>query len=675
MEVPKEKVRNIGIIAHIDAGKTTTTERILYYTHKIHKIGEVDEGSATMDWMEEEKERGITITSAATTCYWKGYRINIIDTPGHIDFTGEVERSLQILDGAVVIFSAVEGVESQSEVVWRQADKYKVPRIVYINKLDRIGADVEGCINTIREKLNREVLELQFPIGNEKEFCGVCDLIEGKVIVWDKGGDGSEFSIQEIPPEYKGKFEEKRYELIEKLALEDEEIENAYLLDECISKEKLFSTIRRLVIEHNFVPIFMGASKKNIGVQPLLDGVINFLPSPLEVGKKGIPQVGGGFCGYIFKIQTHPHGRFIYLRVYSGKIKPGEVVFNLRTHCRERITHMFLMHANKKQPIWEAEDGDIIAVYGPKNVYTGDILTSLTSQVKLSPPTFPDPVVFAKIEAKSSEDEKKLPSTLSTLTMDDPTLKVKENKETGEILLGGMGELHLEVTVQRMEREFLTKVKLGHPQVAYKETIKEPIIGRGRVAKESSGQYGEVVLKLVPQKRGKGVKFETEVKEEVPKEFIEGIKKGVEENLGVGVLAGFPVVDLEVKVMEIKYHPQHSSQVAFEMAGSFAMRDALTNGKLVLLEPEMKLEIVTPPEFLGNVLEDLNKRGSKVVSLMGDKVTHTILAICPLRKLFGYATALRSITQGKGIHVMKFETYREVPQEEEEELLKKLRGY
>jgi elongation factor G len=633
-----------------------------------------------MDWMEEEKLRGITITSAATTCYWKEGQINIIDTPGHIDFTGEVERSLRILDGAVMIFSAVEGVESQSEAVWRQADKYMIPRIVYINKLDRVGADPNKCINMIKERLSGYPLEVQFPIGIERNFYGVCDIIENKVIEWEQEGDGSNFTVKEVPENLRPKFQEKRNELLEAISLEDDNIAEAYLHDKFINKDELVKVIRKLTIKKNFVPIFFGASARNIGVQPLLDGIINYLPSPLEIPIKeeAVSIFDHKFCALVFKTQTDPHGKLVYIRIYSGSVKPGAYILNHNTHTRERISQIFLMHANKRQILREARAGDIVAIYGPKNIRTGDTLTSIDSTVKLRACEFPEPVIFAKIEPKTSQDEEKFYQVLNDLSIDDPTIDIKKDPETGETLIGGMGELHLQILSQRMEREFSLNVRLGSPQVAYKETIVRPTKGRGQFIKQTGGkgQYGDVMLEIFPLERGKGFKFKSKVKTEtIPKEYWSSIHKGIESGIQVGLLAGFPVVDIKVVLVGGSYHPVDSSNIAFESAASIAVKEALKKAELTLLEPEMKLEIVVPPEYLGNVLDDLSKRGGKVLSLSGSGTVHTILASCPLRKLFGYATVIRSLTQGRAVHVMKFDSYKEVPPTEQSLVLKKIRGY
>ena len=675
-------IRNIGVIAHIDAGKTTTTERMLYYTNEIHRIGEVDEGNATMDWMKEEKDRGITITSAVTTCYWKEKRINIVDTPGHVDFTGEVERSLRVLDGAVMIFSAVEGVESQSEAVWQQADKYGIPIIVYINKLDRVGADPYHCVQMIKDRLSRYPLELQFPVGLEREFHSVCDVMSEELIEWSQEEDGSEFTVKEIPNHLKSIYEETREKFLETISLEEDEVAEKYLANHSIAPDELIKTIRKLTIQKKFVPVFFGASLKNIGVQLLLDGIINYLPSPsdrpLIEGK--ISPNDPNFCALVFKLQTDQHGKLAYLRIYSGKISTGMQIFNVNTGTKERISHIFLMHANKRKSIRTANAGDIVAVYGFKQARTGHTLksTGVESKVLLNTLEFPEPVISAKIEPKTHKDEEKFSEVISNLIIDDPTLELKTVPETGETLISGMGELHLQVLTQRLVREFSLQVKLGNPQVSYKETITKSVQERSKFIKQTGGhgQYGDVLLKVSPLPGGKGFSFREEVKNgAVPREYWSAIRKGVEASMRIGNLAGFPLIDIEVVLLDGSYHPVDSSSLSFEIAASIAFKSAVGKAESILLEPMMKLEIVVPAEYLGNVLDDLNAKGGKILSLSGNEIRHTILATCPLRKLFGYATDIRSITQGRAVHFMKFDKYQKLPKEEQTSVLKKIRGY
>lgn len=693
-------IRNIGIIAHIDAGKTTTTERILYYTQRIHRLGEVDDGSATMDWMEEEKKRGITITAAATTCFWKvgssgteddeDIQINIIDTPGHIDFTVEVERSLRVLDGAVMIFSAVEGVESQSEAVWHQADKYRVPRLVYINKLDRIGADPWKCVQMIRERLAGRPLLLQYPVGIEDKVSGVCDLLLNKLIEWCPGSDGSEFSTEDVPHELMSDVETKKKELFEILSDEDDEFAELYIEGKDIPRNKLVSLIRKLTISDDFVPVFFGASLKNIGIQPLLDGVVEYLPSPLErppvEGKnpytddkeRRYAREDEPFCALVFKLQSDSHGTLAYLRVYSGKINPNVRVLNANTGIKERISHIYMMHANKNRSVQEAKAGDIVGVTGLKEVETGHTLTAVDAPIILESPKFPEPVISATIEPKTTADEAKLSLVLRRLSLDDPTFQVKVDSETGETLVSGMGELHLDVLTQRMEREFALKTRLTNPLVAFKETITNVVRQRGKFIKQTGGrgQYGDVELELRPLERGGGFRFKESVRDgSVPKEYWPAVRSGIEESMKVGMLAGFPVIDLEIRLIGGSYHSVDSSVVAFEVAASIAFKKAVGKAHPILLEPIMRLEIIIPPEYLGAVLDDLNARGGKILNLLGNEVRHTIIASCPLRKLFGYATVLRSMTQGRVVHIAKFDSYQKLSEEEQDLVLKKVRGY
>ncbi len=678
--VKLEDVRNIGVIAHIDAGKTTTTERMLYYTDEIHRVGGVDEGNATMDWMKEEQDRGITITSATITCNWKGKRINIVDTPGHVDFTGEVERSLRVLDGAVMIFSAVEGVESQSETVWYQADKYNIPIIVYINKLDRVGADPYNCVRMIKEKLSRHPLELQFPIGIESEFDSVCDVVSKKVIKWSSKDDKTEFTTEEMSAYLKSTYENTREKLLESISLEDDAIAEKYLANHSIEPDELIRNIRKLTIQRKIVPVLFGASLKNVGIQLLLDGIVNYLPSPsdrpLIEGK--ISPDDSDFYSLVFKLQSDQHGKLAYIRIYSGTIKPGMQVFNVSTGTKERISHIFLMHANKRESIKEAKAGDIVAVYGLKHARTGHTIAGLGSKIKLRTLEFPEPVISATIEPKTRKDEEKFSGLIDNLTLDDPTLSIKTVSETGETVISGMGELHLQVLIQRLEREFGLQIRLGNPQVSYKETITKSVRKRSKFVKQTGGhgQYGDVELEVKPLPRGEGFKFQEKIKSgAIPREYWGAIRKGIETSMRVGNLAGFPLVDIEVILLDGSYHPVDSSSLSFEVAASIAFKDALEKAGPILLEPMMKLEVIVLPEYLGKVLDDLNARGGKVLSLLGDEVRHTILVSCPLRKLFGYATDIRSITQGRAVHFMKFDKYGALSKEDQIFALKKIRGY
>ena len=554
----EENVRNIGIIAHIDAGKTTTTERILYYTNVIHAIGEIDEGTTTMDWMPEEKARGITITSSAITCNWRDTQINIIDTPGHIDFTGEVERSLRVLDGVVMIFSAVEGVESQSEAVWYQADKYKIPRIVFINKLDRIGAEPYDCVKMINEKLGSQTIEMQIPVGIEDKFYGVCDLISGKFLVWEQKTDGRDFKIEDIPDNLKLQYELKRKELLEILSTEDDAIATLYLDDKPIPEELLIAAIRKLTLSRKYVPIYFGSAFKNAGVQPLLNGIVDFLPSPSSNAQLSALNPNH-FCALVFKVYTDPHGKLLYTRIFTGEIETGSYVLNSNTEEKERISQIFLMYSDKRKSIKSAKAGDIVALFGPKNTQTGHTLVAADAKpILLEEPHFPEPVISAIVTPITHKDEEKLSATLQNFANDDPTLSVKTDNDTGELVVSGMGELHLEVLTQRMQREFGINTKLSNPQVAYKETITKAVRERGEFIKQTGGhgQYGDVELDVKPLERGGGFKFKVKIKEgAVPREYWPSVQKGVELSSKIGILAGFPVIDIEVTLTDGSFHP------------------------------------------------------------------------------------------------------------------------
>ena len=683
-------IRNIGIIAHIDAGKTTTTERILYYTRKVYKMGEVDEGSATMDYMREEKERGITITSAATTCYWKGVRINLIDTPGHVDFTAEVERSLRILDGAIMLFSAVEGVESQSEAVWRQADRYNVPRIVYINKLDRVGADPFAAVHMMRERLHVKPVLLQIPVGNEDSFKGVIDLIKLKSFIWPIGTDGSRYDERDLSKELESEALKWRDRLLETLSDYDDHLAELYIGGEYIKEDEIKRVIRKGVIRENLFPVLFGAAIKNVGVQPLLDAVKDFLPSPadrppIEGQKRSsrerevrVPSDDEPLSALVFKVQNTPFGNLCYLRIYSGMLKAGIVVFNSTIQKRERISRIFLMHADKRESQDEVHTGEIVAVLGPKETKTGHTLSTFQDPVVLESPKFPEPVISVTIEPKRKADGEKLGEVLKRLCDEDPTLDFKFDAETGQTIMRGMGELHLDVTRTRMERNFSVSVRVGSPRVAYKETITKPAIERGKFIRQTGGrgQYGDVILEVKPLPRGGKFKFEDTVKEgEIPKQYIPAIKEGILGSMEVGSLAGFPVVDIHVILIGGSHHPVDSSEPSFKIASSIAFKNALQKGDPILLEPVMNLEIIVPGEYVGVVLEDMKARGGKVTSMKSDKATHTIMASCPLRELFGYATTIRSLTQGRAVYTTEFDSYRESPKDIYASLLGKIRGY
>ncbi len=673
---PLEKIRNIGIMAHIDAGKTTTTERILYYTGRVHRIGEVDEGSATMDFMPQEKERGITITSAATTCYWGDTRINIIDTPGHVDFTVEVERSLRVLDGAVAIFCAVGGVEPQSETVWHQADKYGVPRIAYVNKMDRMGADFFHVLEMMKERLGSHPVPIQLPIGAEENFEGVIDLIKMKAIYWlDELGEKYEY--REIPKEYKEQAEEYRHLLLEAAAEFSEELMEKYLEDKEISEEEIKKALRRGTLQARINPVLAGASFKNRGVQPLLDAIVDFLPSPLDlppvVGEN--PQTGEleerkpaddePFCALAFKVMVDPYvGKLTFFRIYSGSLKAGSRVLNATKGRKERIGRILQMHAYHREERDEVWAGDIVAAVGLKDTTTGDTLCDSNHPLLLESMQFPEPVISVAIEPKTKADQEKLSTALSKLAEEDPTFKVSYDSETGQTIISGMGELHLEIIVDRLMREFKVGANVGRPQVAYRETITKPVSNvEGKYIRQTGGrgQYGHVVIKMEPAP-GSGFEFEDKiVGGTIPREFIPAVEIGAKEALESGVLAGYPVVDVKVTLYDGSYHPVDSSEIAFKIASSMAVREAIHRAHPILLEPIMKVEVVIPEEYLGDVLGDLNSRRARIEGMEKRANTQIIRAHVPLAEMFGYATQLRSLTQGRGSFTMQFEKYEPVP--------------
>jgi len=685
-QYPIEKYRNIGIIAHIDAGKTTTTERILFYTGISHKIGEVHDGQAIMDWMAQEKERGITITAAATTCFWtpgettrikgKEYRINIIDTPGHIDFTVEVQRSLRVLDGAVVVFDGVAGVEPQSETVWRQADKFQVPRICFINKLDRIGASFEKSLNSIWQRLSKNAVALQLPIGLEDKFEGVIDLLEMKALKFE-GEWGQIVKKEEIPTELKKEAQEWRENLVEKIVAEDEKLLEKYLAKEEISIEELREALRKATINYKLIPVFCGSALKNKGVQPLLDAICYYLPSPLDLPPvKGTdPRTGETierkpkdeepFSALAFKITTDPYvGTLTYFRVYSGNLKRGSYVLNTTTGEKERIGRILRMHANQREEVEEVFAGDIAATVGLKNTSTGHTLCDELNPIVLEKITFPEPVISIRIEPKSKADQEKMSLALKKLAEEDPTFRVKTDPETGETIISGMGELHLEVIADRMRREFKVEGNIGRPQVAYKETIKKEAEAEGKYIRQSGGrgQYGHVWLRVEPKKRGEGFEFIDEIKGGIiPQEFIPAVEKGVKEAMDKGVLAGYPMVDLSVTLYDGSFHEVDSSEVAFKVASSMAFQSACKKADPVILEPIMKLEVIVPEEFFGEVIGDLSARRGKIEETKDRLNMKVISAKVPLAEMFGYATQLRSLTEGRGTFTMEFDHYQEVP--------------
>lgn len=683
---PIEKIRNIGFIAHIDAGKTTTTERVLYYTGLTHKIGDIDEETTVMDWMDQEKERGITITSAATTCFWiptyrnhnqdYAHRINIIDTPGHIDFTAEVQRSLRVLDGAVIIFDGVAGVEPQSETVWHQADKYNVPRMCFINKMDRTGANFEEDLKSIREKLTVNAQPINIPIGAEDKFEGVIDLIQFKAVYFE-GHSGQDLVFKEVPENLKESALKWRNLLIEKIVEQDEELLNHYLEGKEPSEEEMRRVLRKATIEEKIIPVLCGSSFRNKGVQPLLDAIVEFLPSPLDLPPvKGInpktgeeeirkPDVNDPFCALIFKVATDPYvGTLNYFRVYSGTFKKGNYLLNASKGHQERIGRLLRMYSSRREEIDEISAGDIAATVGLKNTTTSDTLTDINHPIVLEQIVFPEPVISIKIEPESRADQEKMSLVLRKLMDEDPTFKVRTDPDTGETLISGMGELHLEILVDRMKREFGLKIKTGQPQVAYKETIKKSIESEGKYIRQSGGrgQYGHVWLRLEPLERGKGFEFVDMIKGGViPKEFIPAVEKGVKEASEKGVLAGYPITDIRVTLYDGSFHEVDSSDFAFKIAGSMAFQEGAKKANPVLLEPIMKVEVITPEKFMGDVIGDLNAKRGKTEEIKDRANMKVIEAKVPLKEMFGYATNLRSMTEGRGSFTMEFDHYEEVP--------------
>jgi len=677
-DYPLEKIRNIGIIAHIDAGKTTTTERVLFYTGKTYKIGDIDEGTTQMDWMDQEKERGITIVSAATTCFWKDCRINLIDTPGHVDFTAEVERSLRVLDGGVVVFDAEEGVQSQSETVWHQADKYDVPRICFINKMDKIGADFKRTVGMIEERLAAKPLVMMLPIGAESTFIGVVDLLARKVLTWQSDDLGAKYEIDDsIPDGMEKDVEEYRAKLVEIIAETDDELLEKYLDGQEPTISELKKAIRRATIGNKLVPIFCGSSLRNKGVQPLLDAVVDFLPSPLDIPsitgynpETGKPEERESdknqpFSGLAFKIQIDPHvGKLTYVRVYSGTLKKGDSVLNFPARKKERIGRLLLMHANKREEIDQAIAGEIVAVVGLKITKTGETLCNEGDPIVFEKINFPEPVISLAIEPKTKADQEKLSYSLQRLAEEDPTFRITTNYETGQTIIWGMGELHLEILVERMRREFSMDPKVGAPQVAYKETIKKVASAEGKYIRQSGGrgQYGHCFLKVEPLARGAGYEFENKIRGgAIPSEFIPGVEKGVCEAMETGVLAGYPMVDVKVVLFDGTFHEVDSSELAFKIAGSIALKEAVRAAELVLLEPIMKVEVTTPDEFMGDIIGDLSAKRAQILGTEKRGVVSVILAMVPLAELAGYATTIRSITQGRASYYMEPSHYEETP--------------
>jgi elongation factor G len=697
-QVALDKTRNIGIMAHIDAGKTTTTERILFYTGITYKLGEVHEGTAVMDWMEQEQERGITITSAATTCFWHDHRINIIDTPGHVDFTAEVERSLRVLDGAVAVFDAVAGVEPQSETVWRQADKYRVPRICFVNKMDRVGADFTRTLAQIESKLQGNPVAIQLPIGSEDKFVGVIDLVQMKAIVYKDETLGAEYVVEEIPESYKADAQHYREQLIEKVSEANDELLEKYLHGQDITTEEIKATLRKRTIEsvrHEkapFVPVICGSAFKNKGVQPLLDAVVDYLPSPPDIPPiTGIDpskkeetlverpaQDNAPFSALAFKIMTDPFvGQLCFIRVYSGVMTSGSSVYNATKQKTERVGRLLKMHANKREEIKEVYAGDIAAAVGLRSVTTGDTICDEKHPVVLESMDFPEPVISLAIEPKTKADQEKLGIGLGKLMAEDPTFRVKTDEQTGQVVIAGMGELHLEIIVDRLKREFNVEASVGRPQVAYKETLTRPADGEGRYIRQTGGrgQYGHAKVRLVPREPGEGYEFINNiVGGAIPKEFIKPIDQGIREAMTTGVLAGYPVDDVAVELYDGSFHDVDSSEMAFKIAGSMAFKDAAKKAKPVLLEPVMRVEVVVPKDYLGDVMGNLASRRGHIQSQEERGGTQIVTARVPLSEMFGYATDLRSRTQGRATYSMHFDRYEPAPQNVSEEVVARVQG-
>ena len=688
-KTPLHKVRNIGIAAHIDAGKTTTSERILFFTGMSHKIGEVHDGAATMDWMEQEKERGITITSAATTAFWKGYQINLIDTPGHVDFTIEVERSMRVLDGAVSVFCSVGGVQPQSETVWRQANKYHVPRIVFVNKMDRIGANFFRVEEQIRERLKANPIPIQIPIGAEDNFRGVVDLVRMKAYVWNDDKKPTDYVEEEIPAEVKDKAEEYRAKLIEAVSETDDSLMEKFFAGEELSEEEIKKGIKAGCLRMTITPMLCGTAFKNKGIQPLLDAVVDYLPAPDEIAAiNGVYEDGaevtvestddGEFAALAFKIMTDPFvGQLTFIRVYRGSLESGSYAYNTVQDCKERIGRLLKMHSNKREEITELFAGEIGAVVGLKNTLTGDTLASEKDKVILERMDFPEPVISVAVEPKTKADQEKMAIALQKLAQEDPSFRVSTDEESGQTIISGMGELHLEIIVDRMLREFKVDAEVGQPQVAYRETIRKTVEQEYKYAKQSGGrgQYGHVFLRIEPLSAASGFEFVNDSKGGVvPKEYIPAVEKGCKEALQSGVLAGYPVEDVKVTLFDGSYHEVDSSEMAFKLAASMGFKEGARKAGAVILEPMMKVEVETPEEYMGDVIGDLNKRRGQVNSMDDRNGVKIIAAYCPLAQMFGYSTDLRSMTQGRATYSMEFDHYEEVPKNVSDEIIKKRNG-
>ena len=691
-QYPLEKTRNIGISAHIDAGKTTTTERILFYTGVLHRMGEVHDGAATMDWMEQEKERGITITSAATTCFWNDHRINIIDTPGHVDFTAEVERSLRVLDGAVALFCSVGGVEPQSETVWRQMDKYGVPRIAFVNKMDRVGADFLAVVQMMKDRLGTNAVPIQLPVGEGDMFVGIIDLVRMKAYMYKESTLGTEWEEMDIPNSMKTQAQQFRTKMLEAVSDEDDTLLEKYLEGKDITPKEIMAVLRRACLKVSIIPVLCGSSFKNKGVQMLLDSVVDYLPSPVDMNEGKIlghhvnltDHVSRNvddkeqFAALAFKIMTDPFvGRLTYFRVYSGTLKSGSYVYNSVSDKKERISRILRMHANSREDVDEAYAGDIVAAVGLKYTRTGDTLCDEDDPIILEKMTFPDPVIHVAIEPKTKADQERMSEAIQKLVEEDPTLRVSTNEETGQTILSGMGELHLEIIIDRMKREFRVEANIGKPQVAYKETIRKKVQAEGKFIRQSGGrgQYGHVWIEIEPNEKGKGFEFENAiVGGVVPKEYIKPVEQGIVEAMRNGVLAGYPVEDVKVKLFDGSYHDVDSSEMAFKVAGSMAFKEAARKANPAILEPIMAVEVVTPEEYMGDVMGDLNGRRGKIEGMTPRKDAQVIKAAVPLSEMFGYSTTLRSMTQGRAIYSMELSHYDETPKSVADQIIEKIKG-
>ena len=687
-----ERTRNIGIMAHIDAGKTTTTERILYYTGVLHRMGEVHDGAATMDWMEQEKERGITITSAATTCFWRDHYVNIIDTPGHVDFTIEVERSLRVLDGAVALFCSVGGVEPQSETVWRQADKYGVPRIAFVNKMDRVGADFLGAVQMMKDRLGANAVPIHLPVGEGDLFTGIIDLITMKARIFHEESNGMTWDDIAIPHDLQKLAAEYRTKMLEAVSDEDDSLLEKYLEGKEITPKEINAVLRRACLKTSIVPVLCGSSFKNKGVQMLLDAVVDFLPSPMDINKGEIsghhPNLkdmivrkvsdSEKFTALAFKIMTDPFvGRLTYFRIYTGSIKAGSYLYNSSSDKKERLGRVLRMHANHREDVDEGFSGDILAAIGFKNTRTGDTLCEEDDPIILEKMIFPEPVIHQAIEPKTKADQEKMGEAMQKLSEEDPTFRVSTNEETGQTIIGGMGELHLEIIVDRMKREFKVEANVGRPQVAYKETIRKKVQAEGKFIRQSGGkgQFGHVWIELEPNEKGKGYEFEDAiVGGTVPREFIKPVSVGIQEAMKNGILAGYPVEDIKVKLFDGSYHDVDSSEMAFKIAGSIAFQAGAKKASPVILEPIMAVEVVTPEEYLGDVMGDLNSRRGKIEGITPRKDAHVVKATVPLSEMFGYATTMRSMTQGRALYTMQFSHYDETPKSISEQIIEKVKG-